>query len=358
LAEFFSEVRERMGEDHAAAARPHRRYNALRRSWVLVSPQRTARPWQGQTSKPAQAELLHYDPSCYLCPGNHRAGGVTNPQYTGVFAFDNDYPALLPTLEAEGVPASDGLLIAEPEAGRCRVVCFDPDHSLTLADMPVASIETVVAAWQDETRTLGALPEIHYVEIFENRGAMMGASNPHPHCQIWATGHVPDEPKLEGDAQREYFESHGRTLLADYLAQELKSGERLICENDEFAAVVPFWAVWPFETLILPKHPAGSFLDLNSAQASGLAAMLKRVTQTYNNVFQVSFPYTMGFHQRPVDGKPYPEWTFHAHFYPPLLRSAEIRKFMVGFEMLGMPQRDITAEGAAATLRKAGEGVR
>jgi UDPglucose--hexose-1-phosphate uridylyltransferase len=271
-----------MGEDHAAAARPHRRYNALRRSWVLVSPQRTARPWQGQTSKPAQAELLHYDPSCYLCPGNHRAGGVTNPQYTGVFAFDNDYPALLPTLEAEGVPASDGLLIAEPEAGRCRVVCFDPDHSLTLADMPVASIETVVAAWQDETRTLGALPEIHYVEIFENRGAMMGASNPHPHCQIWATGHVPDEPKLEGDAQREYFESHGRTLLADYLAQELKSGERLICENDEFAAVVPFWAVWPFETLILPKHPAGSFLDLNSAQASGLAAMLKRVTQTYN----------------------------------------------------------------------------
>ena len=273
-------------------------------------------------------------------------------------AFDNDYPALLPEVSGAGVPANDGLLVAEPEVGHCRVVCFDPNHSLTLAKMPVESIRRVVDAWVDETRTLGALPEINSVQIFENRGAMMGASNPHPHCQIWATGHVPDEPAAEGVTQKNYFAEHGTTLLSDYRDQELTLGTRVVCRNAEFVAVVPFWAVWPFETLVLPMRQAGSFLDLDEAQKAGLAEILKQVTMTYDQVFQVSFPYTMGFHQRCTDGVDASEWTFHAHFYPPLLRSAEIRKFMVGFEMLGMPQRDITAETAAERLRSLSDGLR
>jgi UDPglucose--hexose-1-phosphate uridylyltransferase len=338
--------------------RPHRRYNPLRRQWVLVSPQRTQRPWQGQTTKPVAPQRIAYDPTCYLCPGNPRAGGAQTPKYTGVYAFDNDYPALLPDEVAQPAPSPpperDNLLVAEPEVGRCRVVCFDPDHSLTLSQMPPASIERVIDCWVEETAGLGALPAINYVQVFENRGAMMGSSNPHPHCQIWATGHIPDEPLAEGAAQLEYFATHGRTLLSDYLAQE-SGGERVVCENDGFAALVPYWAVWPFETLIIPKRTVGSFIDLDVSQKSGLADILKRVTTRYDNLFQVSFPYTMGFHQRPTDGEPHPEWEFHAHFYPPLLRSAEIRKFMVGFEMLGMPQRDITPEKAAEMLRACSE---
>ncbi len=340
--------------DLSSSDRPHRRFNALRRSWVLVSPQRTERPWQGQTTKPLQAERVTYDPQCYLCPGNPRAGGKQTPKYTGVYAFDNDYPALLPAEAAPGAAASKGsLLVSEPEVGRCRVVCFDPDHSLTLAQMPVASIERVVAQWKDETATLGGSGEIGYVQIFENRGAMMGSSNPHPHCQIWATGHVPDEPLLEGEAQLAYLKEHGTTLLADYLAQELAAGERVVCRNDTFVAVVPYWAVWPFEILILSRTQLGSFVDFAEKESKGLAEILHDVTATYDKVFNTSFPYTMGIHQRPTDGAPHPEWTFHGHFYPPLLRSAEIRKFMVGFEMLGMPQRDITPEKAAEMLREA-----
>jgi UDPglucose--hexose-1-phosphate uridylyltransferase len=334
--------------------RPHRRYNPLRRQWVLVSPQRTQRPWQGQTTKPAAPQRIAYDPTCYLCPGNPRAGGAQTPKYTGVYAFDNDYPALLPEQVEQPAPNPGSLLVAEPEAGRCRVVCFDPDHSLTLSQMPLASIERVIDCWVEETAQLGALPEISYVQVFENRGAMMGSSNPHPHCQIWATGHIPDEPLAEGLAQLDYFATHGRTLLSDYLAEEA-GGERVVCENDAFVALVPYWAVWPFETLLIPKRTAGSFVDLDAGQKSGLADILKRVTTRYDNLFQVSFPYTMGFHQRPTDGEPHPEWEFHAHFFPPLLRSAEIRKFMVGFEMLGMPQRDITPEKAAEMLRAASE---
>ena len=336
--------------------RPHRRFNALRRSWVLVSPQRTERPWQGQTTKPVQAERVTYDPKCYLCPGNPRAGGKQTPKYTSVYAFDNDYPALLPGEDvpaAAAAPSEGTLLVREPEVGRCRVVCFDPDHSLTLAQMPVDSIERVVAQWKEETETLGNSGEIGYVQIFENRGAMMGASNPHPHCQIWATGHVPDEPLAEGAAQLAYLQEHGTTLLADYLAQELTAGERVVCSNEAFVAVVPFWAVWPFEILILSRTQAGSFVDFTDKESRGLAEILHEVTATYDKVFNTSFPYTMGFHQRPTDGQPHPEWTFHGHFYPPLLRSAEVRKFMVGFEMLGMPQRDITAERAAEMLREA-----
>ena len=338
----------------SSSDRPHRRFNALRRSWVLVSPQRTERPWQGQTTKPASSERVTYDPKCYLCPGNPRAGGKQTPKYRDVYAFDNDYPALLPgDPNAALMPLKSSLLVSEPEVGRCRVVCFDPDHSLTLAQMPVASIERVVAQWKEETVTLGNSDEIGYVQIFENRGAMMGSSNPHPHCQIWATGHVPDEPRLEAEAQLAYFQQHGTTLLADYLAQELAAGERIVCSNDAFVAVVPYWAVWPFETLILSRTQLGSFVDFADKESKGLAEILHEVTATYDKVFETSFPYTMGFHQRPTDGHPHPEWTFHGHFYPPLLRSAEIRKFMVGFEMLGMPQRDITPEKAAEMLREA-----
>ncbi len=331
--------------------RPHRRFNALRGSWVLVSPQRTERPWQGQTTKPAGPEPLHYDPACYLCPGNPRAGGAQTPKYTGIYAFDNDYPALLPDPTEPLPPSAGSLLVAEPERGHCRVICFDPDHSLTLSQMPVASIVRVVEEWKRETATLGNHDGIHYVQIFENRGAMMGSSNPHPHCQIWATGHVPDEPALEGVAQLAYFEKNNRTLLADYLNQELAARERVILSNEEFVVLVPYWAVWPFEVIVLPRKPVGSFTDFKDAQSAGLADALKRITTCYDQLFQISFPYTMGFHQRPTDGEPHPEWQFHAHFYPPLLRSAEIRKFMVGFEMLGMPQRDITPEKAAEMLR-------
>ena len=342
-------------EEQAGSQRPHRRFNPLRGSWVLVSPQRTQRPWQGQTTKPVGAERMRFDPACYLCPGNARAGGATNPKYTGVFAFDNDYPALLPADAASAPPKAEGLLIAEAEVGRCRVVCFDPDHSLTLAQMSAEAIARVVEVWREETAQLGSSGEIAYVTIFENRGAMMGSSNPHPHCQIWATGHVPDEPRLEGAAQLAYWKEHGRTLLSDYREQELKAGERVIAENESFVAVVPFWAVWPFETLLLAKAKVGSFTDFTAAQTSDLADLLKRVTTAYDQLFHTSFPYTMGFHQRPTDGEAHPEWEFHGHFYPPLLRSAEIRKFMVGFEMLGMPQRDITPEKAAEMLRAASE---
>ena len=321
---------------------------------MLVSPQRTARPWQGQTTKPSAPERVHYDPTCYLCPGNPRAGGAQTPKYTGVYAFDNDYPALLPTEPGAGeTPAAGSLLVAEPEVGRCRVVCFDPDHSLTLSQMPVESIENVVKVWQQETAELGGSAGINYVTVFENRGAMMGSSNPHPHCQIWATGHVPDEPLAEGAAQLEYLQTHGKTLLGEYVAQELAAQERIVCENEAFVVVVPYWAVWPFETMVLPREQAAGFTELTPVQVAGLPAVLKQITTIYDHVFDVSFPYTMGFHQRPTDGAAHPEWTFHAHFYPPLLRSAEIRKFMVGFEMLGMPQRDITPEVAAEMLRAA-----
>jgi len=331
---------------------PHRRYNPLLREWILVSPQRTQRPWQGETTKPNTAPGVHYDPTCYLCPGNARSGGVRNPQYTSVFAFDNDFPALLPDAP-EGVNTNPSpLLVAEPERGRCRVLCFHPDHSLTLARMQVADITRVIEAWTAETASLGEQPWINHVQIFENRGAMMGASNPHPHCQIWATEHIPDEPLRELASQQAYQDEHGSCLLCDYLRTELQHPEaRIVVDNDHFVALVPYWAIWPFETLVLPRRHLGSFTDLTPAEQEALAAILKAVTTRYDNLFQVSFPYTMGFHQRPTHGQAHDAMHFHAHFYPPLLRSAEIRKFMVGFEMLGMPQRDLTAETAAARLR-------
>ena len=331
---------------------PHRRYNPLLREWVLVSPQRTERPWQGERTKPNTSPGPHYDPHCYLCPGNARAGGVHNPAYTDVFAFDNDYPALLPDEQPNLPSGPSPLLIAEPERGRCRVLCFHPDHSLTLARMALPGITRVVEAWTAEMAALSAQPWTNHVQVFENRGAMMGASNPHPHCQIWATEHIPDEPLRELAAQMEYREKHGSCLLCDYLATELEHREaRILVENESFVALVPYWAVWPFEVLVLSRRHFGSFTDLAPDEQISLAAILKSVTTRYDNLFQVSFPYTMGFHQRPAHGQAHDAMHFHAHFFPPLLRSAEIRKFMVGFEMLGMPQRDLTAESAAARLR-------
>ncbi len=329
---------------------PHRRYNPLRREWVLISPQRTQRPWQGEVNAASGFAALHYDPQCYLCPGNERAGGKQTPVYEHVYVFDNDYAALLPDSPAPGDTGSP-LLVAERERGRCRVLCFHPDHSLTLALMEAPDIRRVVEAWTEQYIDLGSDADIQYVQIFENRGAMMGASNPHPHGQLWATEHVPDEPQKETEAQAAYYAQHGRSLLSDYVALEQAKKTRIVCENEEFLCVVPWWAVWPFETLVIAKQHVGSLVQFTAAQRAGLADILSQITVRYDNLFNTSFPYTMGLHQAPTDGELHPEWHFHVHFYPPLLRSATVKKFMVGFEMLGMPQRDITAEGAAERLR-------
>ena len=334
---------------------PHRRWNPLRRSWVMVSPHRTQRPWQGEVSKTAAPASLTYDPECYLCPGNKRAGGEVNPPYNGVFSFVNDYAAVLPNPPASVDATDSPLLAAEPVQGICKVLCFHPDHSLTLAKMQRPDMRRVIDAWAAETEEISAIDWINHIQIFENRGAMMGASNPHPHCQIWATSHVPDEPALETEAQQAYLAEKGSCLLCSYLAAERTSGDRVIVENGHFTALVPWWAVWPFETMILARRHLGLLPELTSDERDALADILKRLTTRYDNHFDISFPYTMGFHQSPVDGTPHPEWHFHAHFYPPLLRSATVRKFMVGFEMLGMPQRDITPEDAAARLRALSE---
>lgn len=330
---------------------PHRRYNPLRKQWVLISPHRTQRPWQGEVNPASGFSDVHYDPTCYLCPGNERAGGHKNPEYEKIFIFDNDYAALLPDSPPPETANWPPLLKAEQERGICRVVCFHPDHSLTIARMDPVDIRRVVDAWAEQYAELGAKPEIGHVQIFENRGAMMGASNPHPHCQIWATEHLPDEPAIETAALLEYRQHHGACMLCDYLKTEAGQKDRIVVENNEFLALVPWWAVWPFETLVLAKSHVDSLRNFSDPQRSGLADILKQLTTRYDNLFSTSFPYTMGFHQSPTDGQPHEEWHFHAHYYPPLLRSATVRKFMVGFEMLGMPQRDITPETAAERLR-------
>lgn len=330
---------------------PHRRFNPLTREWILVSPQRTARPWQGQVEKKATAPPITYDPECYLCPGNARAGGAKNPDYTHTFVFENDFAALKPDIPEEHENV-DNLLIADSERGTCRVICFSPRHDLTIAKMDVADIKLVVDVWAAQFAELAAKPEIGYVQIFENRGAMMGASNPHPHCQIWATADVPVEPAKEQASLLKYVEEHHSCLLCDYLKLEQQRAERVVCANEHFTVVVPFWAVWPFETLVLPHRHYSGLDVMNSDESSSLADILKQITMRYDRVFDTDFPYSMGFHQRPTDGQPHSEWHMHAHYYPPLLRSATVRKFMVGFEMLGMPQRDITPESAAARLRE------
>ncbi|QEE28330.1 UDP-glucose--hexose-1-phosphate uridylyltransferase [Terriglobus albidus] len=330
---------------------PHRRWNPLRREWVLVSPHRTQRPWQGQMETPAVPAPITYDPTCYLCPGNMRANGERTPQYESTYVFQNDFAALKQDVPQAQLDLGYGLLRAETERGICRVLCFDPRHDLTLATMEVGKIRSVVDMWTSQAEELGARPEIQYVQIFENRGAMMGASNPHPHGQVWATEHIPNEPLMELAAQQEYYAKSQEPLLTAYLRTELIEQERVVASNETWVAVVPFWAVWPFETLLLPRCPVSSFTGLNAEERDGLADILHTLTAGYNRVFDTPFPYSMGFHPAPSDGQPHPEWTLHAHFYPPLLRSATVRKFMVGFELLGSPQRDITPESAAATLR-------
>jgi UDPglucose--hexose-1-phosphate uridylyltransferase len=334
----------------ASSTHPHRRLNPLTQEWVLVSPHRTDRPWQGQVEKDKHATAVEYDPNCYLCPGNARAGGARNPNYPSTFVFTNDYAALLPDTPEEGGSESE-LLVWENERGTCKVVCFSPRHDLTMARMEVAAIHTVIDVWAEEYLEIGALPHVNNVQIFENRGEMMGASNPHPHCQIWATEHLPNEIVKEQTSQAEWLSSRSSCLLCDYFAEEGASGERIICENDDFFALVPFWAVWPFEAMLVSRRHVGSLDQLDASERDALADIMKRLTTRYDQLFDVSFPYTMGFHQRPTDGQEHPEWHLHAHYYPPLLRSAKVRKFMVGFEMLGMPQRDITPEAAAERLR-------
>jgi UDPglucose--hexose-1-phosphate uridylyltransferase len=329
----------------------HRRLNPLTNEWVLVSPHRTQRPWQGAVESIPAVARPRYDPNCYLCPGNARAGGVRNPQYGSTFIFDNDFAALrkdAPNFEID--LENKGLMVAEGESGICRVMCFSPRHDLTLSTLELPAIEEVVRTWTSQFAELGQMPGISHVQIFENRGEIMGASNPHPHCQIWATSSVPQAPARELSAQHSYSEARGSCLLCDYLKLEEAEKSRIVTSNERFVVVVPFWAVWPFEVLVCSRRHLGTLPELNNGEVAQLAAILKQIVSAYDRVFDAPFPYSMGFHQSPTTGN-HPEWHFHAHFYPPLLRSATIRKFMVGFEMLGTPQRDITPELAAEKLR-------
>jgi len=332
------------------ALHPHRRFNPMTREWVLVSPHRTERPWQGQVEYVPREAPAAYDPNCYLCPGNARAGGVRNPAYTETFVFDNDFAALNPDAPAREMQEK-GLLVARSEAGRCRVVCFSPRHDLTMARMSVSELRRLIDTWVGEFSELGNDPGIHSVQIFENRGAMMGCSNPHPHGQIWANETLPNELAKELAEFGDYRQLHGTTLLNDYMELELEKRERLVLANDHFVLLVPFWAVWPFETLLVSRRCVSALDELNDAERTALTDILRQAAIRYDNLFRTPFPYTMGFHQRPTDGGDHPEFHLHAHFYPPLLRSATIRKFMVGYEMLATPQRDITAETAARWLR-------
>lgn len=328
---------------------PHRRYNALTGEWILVSPHRTKRPWQGkQETIPAEQRPQH-DPKCYLCPGNERAGGHLNPKYESTFAFTNDFAALLPDTPLETGMASHPLMQIQPQRGTCRVICFSPRHDLTLPELPLPEIRNVVNLWADQTTELGQNHQ--WVQVFENKGDVMGCSNPHPHGQIWAGTALPNEPAKEDANQRAYLQQHGRVLLLDYLALELEQKTRIVVENPHWVAVVPFWALWPFEILLLPRRHVLRLPDLTDEERDALADIMKRLLSRYDNLFEISFPYSMGWHGAPFRDGDLSHWQLHAHYYPPLLRSATVKKFMVGYEMLGEAQRDVTAEQAAERLR-------
>ncbi len=332
---------------------PHRRYNILTRDWILVSPHRTKRPWQGNSEEPVQFSTITHDPNCYLCPNNTRASGDLNPDYKEPYAFTNDFAALIPGDQVGDL--KDGFLQAQPESGICRVVCFSPNHSLTLPLMEVGDIEKLIGLWQQEYESLGGKAQINHVQIFENKGAIMGCSNPHPHGQIWAQNSVPQEVLKKTTNQEDYFSKNRSSLLGDYLLQELSCGKRVIYENEHFVVLVPYWAVWPYETMIIPKRKVARITDLLAREVASYALAIKVLTTKYDNIFKTSFPYSSGIHQAPTDGKEHPEWHLHMSFYPPLLRSATVKKFMVGYEMFASPQRDISAEQAAQTIREQSE---
>lgn len=337
-----------MFESFITTEHPHRRYNPLTEQWILVSPHRAKRPWQGQQEKNETVQKPSYDPQCYLCPTNKRITGEQNPNYRKPFVFKNDFSALLNNTPSPEL-SDDPLFKTAPAQGESRVICFSPDHSKTLPLLSIEEITSVIEVWQQQLNELGQ----HYpwVQIFENKGAVMGCSNPHPHGQIWASSFLPNEVAQEDQAQQRYFEKYGTVLLVDYVQRELALKERLVVETEHWVALVPYWAVWPFETLLLPKAHSKNFSQLTPAQQQDLALALKQLTTKYDNLFETSFPYSMGFHFAPFNGKENPHWQLHAHFYPPLLRSATVRKFMVGYEMLAENQRDLTAEQAAERLR-------
>lgn len=329
----------------------HRRLNILTGEYVLVSPHRSKRPWQGKMETVDQAERPAYDPKCYLCPGNTRAEGGTNPAYQGVYSFQNDFAALLKDIPS-GYVNKNNLLVAESEAGICKVICFSPEHNLTLPEMKAEDIRKVVDLWCHEYEELGDRDDIGHVQIFENKGELMGCSNPHPHGQIWAQKNLPQEVMKEWKQQKKYYEEKERSLLGDYLELELKEQERVVVENNSFVVLVPFWAIWPYETIIISRRHCTNMLEFTGTERDDFADIIKKITIRYDNLFEISFPYSSGIHQSQTDGWEHPEWHFHMHFYPPLLRSASVRKFMVGYEMLANPQRDITPEASAKVLRE------
>jgi UDPglucose--hexose-1-phosphate uridylyltransferase len=330
---------------------PHRRYNPLLDEWVLVSPHRAKRPWQGQKETLANAILPEHDPNCYLCSGNVRSNGIPNENYTDCYVFENDFPALLQEQVQYDLEANTTLFQLKPERGINKVVCFSAKHNLTLPEMEVAAIEKVVTAWKEQYLELGNKEYINYVQIFENKGSVMGCSNPHPHGQIWAQSSLPTQVEKTQKNLEKYYVKHNSSLLLDYLHEELKQQTRIVSQNDSFAVVVPFWATWPYETLVISKRHFGNIIAMNDKESTDFAAIIKDITVRYDNLFETSFPYSAGIHQAPTDKVAHPEWHLHMHFYPPLLRSATVKKFMVGYEMLGEAQRDISPEKSAEILR-------
>ena len=329
---------------------PHRRYNPLLDEWILVSPHRNKRPWQGQNEKLHEDNRSEYDKECYLCPGNVRSNGAQNPDYTDCYVFENDFSALLKddvSFKNNNTP----LFQLKPERGINKVICFSPKHNLTLPEMKVSAIEKVVQTWAEQYVELGSHDFVNYVQIFENKGSVMGCSNPHPHGQIWAQSSLPTQIEKTQRSLRAYYEKYKSSLLKDYLEEELKKEERLVTENNHFVALVPFWATWPYEIMIISKRHFGNIIAMSQEETTAFAKIIKDVTIRYDNLFETSFPYSSGIHQSPTDRVSHIEWHFHMHFYPPLLRSATVKKFMVGYEMLGEAQRDISPEQSAKILR-------
>ena len=337
-------------ENFVLTDHPHRRYNPLLDEWILVSPQRAKRPWQGQNEVISDEKKPEYDETCYLCPGNERINGGTNPKYESCYVFDNDFPALLKNEVSFDLQQED-LFKINPERGINRVICFSPKHNVTLAEMQITEIENVIKVWKEQYLELGAIDYINHVQIFENKGSVMGCSNPHPHGQIWAQSSLPTQVKKTQDNLLKYYQKTGKSLLKDYADNELQKKERIIAENEHFVLLVPFWATWPYETMIISKRHFSNIAEITEEEIKSYAEMIHIITVKYDNLFKTSFPYSAGIHQAPTDGLSHDEWHFHMHFYPPLLRSATVKKFMVGYELLAEAQRDLTAEQSAEILR-------